>query len=48
MSKAPRAAGLVPGQRLHVDPDSREISLLGIFNTLTFGRWPTPALGFTA
>ncbi len=47
MSKAPRAAGLVQGQRLHLDPDPREISLLGIFNTLTFGRWPRPALGFT-
>lgn len=48
MSRPPRVGGLVLCQRMHVDPLRGEISLVGVFNALTFARWPTSIVDFTA
>jgi hypothetical protein len=48
MIKLPRVIGLTLCKRLDVDPTSGELSLVGIFQQLTFSAWPSPAYPFTA
>jgi hypothetical protein len=46
--KLPRVIGLTLCKRLGVDPTSGELSLVGIFQSLRFSAWPSPAHPFTA
>jgi hypothetical protein len=46
--KLPRVVGLVLCDHLHVDPAVGELSLIGVFQRLTFSTWPSPAQPFVA
>jgi hypothetical protein len=48
MIKLPRVIGLHLCKSLGVDTASAELSLVGIFHSLTFSVWPAPAQPFTA
>jgi hypothetical protein len=47
MNKAPRALGIYLCKRIAVDPKIGEMSLVGLFTAMTFGRFPTPNQHFT-
>jgi hypothetical protein len=48
MVKLPRVVGLVLCNSLRVDPAVGELSLVGVFQSLTFSTWPSPAQPFVA
>lgn len=47
MAKKPRAAGLIFCERMDVDVQARQLSLVGIFNRRESPAFPTPPYGFT-
>ena len=48
MPKEPKPVGLILCDRLHVDPSTGKMSLVGLFTLLRFPSFPTPARPFTA
>ena len=46
--KPPRVVGLVLCKSFEVDPAVGELNLLGVFHSLAFAAWPTPARRFVA
>ncbi len=47
MSKLPRVAGLILCKRMEMNPAEAELSLVGLFHSLSFSVWPTLAPLFT-
>ncbi len=47
MRKLPRVAGLILCKRMEVNPSKVEMSLAGLFTSLSFSSWPAPAPPFT-
>jgi hypothetical protein len=48
MMKPPRVVGLVLCKSFNIDPAVGELNLLGVFHSLAFAAWPTPAQRFVA
>jgi len=48
MPKKPEPVGLILCDGLHVDPTAGKMSLVGLFTSLRFPSFPTPARPFTA
>lgn len=47
MRKLPKVAGLILCKRMEVNPAKVEMSLVGVFHSLTFSTWPAYAKPFT-
>jgi hypothetical protein len=47
MPTAPDPVALVLCERMHVDPQAAQMSLVGIFHSRRFGSFPTPPQRFT-
>jgi hypothetical protein len=48
MPKEPDQVGLILCDRMHVDPSVGKMSLVGLFTSLRFPSFPSPARPFTA
>lgn len=47
MNKNPKTLGIYLCKRIAIDPAIGEMSLVGLFNAMTFDRFPTPVQRFT-
>ena len=47
MTKFPKVIGLLPCKELGKDPTTGQISVVGLFQSLTFRDFPTPPQAFT-